>query len=72
MPNVTVSDDLAYVTEPASQELHIVDLTNAEDGAEGVVSPVDLPQVPNETAVTSRAAPSDTGDENSDHGGHHH
>lgn len=55
MPNITVSDELAYVTEPETQTMHIVDLTKSEDGAEAVVDSVELSQVPNEVAVASGA-----------------
>lgn len=55
MPNITVSDELAYVTEPETQTMHIVDLTKVEDGAEAVVDSVELSQVPNEVAVASGA-----------------
>ncbi|WP_087003483.1 hypothetical protein [Brevibacterium yomogidense] len=55
MPNITVSGELAYVTDPETQTMHIVDLTKAEDGAEAVVDSVELSQVPNEVAVASGA-----------------
>ena len=46
-PSIKVSGDVAYVTEPATRELHAVDLT---DGT--VLSTATLDVVPNELAVT--------------------
>ncbi|GAA4510851.1 hypothetical protein [Brevibacterium yomogidense] len=55
MPNLTVSDDLAFITDPETRTVSIVDLTKTEDGAEAVVTTYELPQVPNEISVASGA-----------------
>lgn len=46
-PSIKVAGDIAYVTEPATRELHAVDLTTGE-----VVTSVTLDVAPNEVAVT--------------------
>lgn len=45
-PAIVVDGDIAYVTEPASSELHAVDLTTGE-----TVATTELPETPNEIAV---------------------
>ena len=51
-PTLFVQGSTAYVTEPASQRLHAVDLASGE-----VVKSAELPAVPNEiTGVTGKAA----------------
>jgi hypothetical protein len=80
MPSVTVSEDLAFVSDPAQQQISIVDLTKVEDGAEAVVTSYELPQVPNEVAVASGAVSVAShehgdGEDGHDHGedeGHDH
>src|SRR5690606_30133463 len=77
MPSLTVSDDLAFVSDPEAQRISIVDLTKTEDGAEAVVTSYELPQVPNEVAVASGAvsegAHEDEVGEGHDHSeGHRH
>jgi hypothetical protein len=80
MPSVTVSEDLAFVSDPAQQQISIVDLTKVEDGAEAVVTSYELPQVPNEVAVASGAVSEAShehgdGEDGHDHGedeGHDH
>jgi hypothetical protein len=80
MPSVTVSEDLAFVSDPAQQQISIVDLTKVEDGAEAVVTSYELPQVPNEVAVASGALSEAShehgdGEDGHDHGedeGHDH
>lgn len=44
-PTLQVMGDLAYVTEPVTQELHVVDLRTDE-----VIDSTELPSVPNEVA----------------------
>ncbi|MEO9323356.1 zinc metallochaperone AztD [Nocardioides sp. C4-1] len=46
-PSIKVAGDIAYVTEPASRQVHAVDLTSGE-----VVTSVTLDVAPNEVAVT--------------------
>ena len=46
-PAIKVSGDLAYVTEPAKNAVHAVDLTTGQ-----VVKSVTLEQTPNEIALT--------------------
>lgn len=46
-PAIKVNGDIAYVTEPAADSVHAVDLTSDE-----VVSSVELRHTPNEIAVT--------------------
>ena len=74
MPSLTVSDDLAFVSDPEAQRISIVDLTKAEDGAEAVVTSYELPQVPNEVAVASGAVAEGAAehDEDDSHEGHDH
>lgn len=45
-PAIVVDGDIAYVTEPATGELHAVDLTTGE-----TVASTELPETPNEIAV---------------------
>jgi hypothetical protein len=45
-PSIKVNGDIAYVTEPAAQAVHAVDLTTGE-----TVASVELDHVPNELAV---------------------
>lgn len=45
-PAITVSGDIAYVTEPASRSVHAVDLTTGK-----IVTSVELDHTPNEIAV---------------------
>jgi DNA-binding beta-propeller fold protein YncE len=47
-PAITVEGDIAYVTEPATNEVHAVDLTTGE-----VLASVTLDAAPNEIAVAS-------------------
>ena len=74
MPSLTVSDDLAFVSDPEAQRISIVDLTKTEDGAEAVVTSYELPQVPNEVAVASGAVAEGAAehDEDDSHEGHDH
>lgn len=79
MPSVTVSGDLAFVSDPAQQQIHVVDLRHADDGAEAVLTTHSLAQVPNEVAVVSGDVPEGAGDgegedghEGHDHGGGDH
>ena len=74
MPSLTVSDDLAFVSDPEAQRISIVDLTKTEDGAEAVVTSYELPQVPNEVAVASGAVAEGAAEHGEDdgHEGHDH
>jgi YVTN family beta-propeller protein len=45
-PVIKVSGDIAYVTEPASNTVHAVDLTSGE-----VTASVELSEQPNEIAI---------------------
>ncbi|PWD51419.1 hypothetical protein C8046_12905 [Serinibacter arcticus] len=47
-PAIKVMDGMAYITEPATNELHVVDYTTGE-----VWKSVELPQTPNEMVVVS-------------------
>ncbi|PYF97262.1 hypothetical protein SAMN05216184_11646 [Georgenia satyanarayanai] len=61
-PTLKVADGVAYVTEPASQQLHAVDIASGQ-----VLRTYDLPHVPNEVAVATgfppAAAEADAGSE---------
>ncbi|ANS78946.1 putative secreted protein [Serinicoccus hydrothermalis] len=59
-PTVFVHGQFGFVTEPASNEIHIVDLDNMQ-----VIDSAELPEVPNE--VSGVSGDLETGDE----GGHH-
>lgn len=50
-PAIRVAEDKAYITDAATDRLHIVDLTSME-----VISSIDLPHTPNEIAVTTGKA----------------
>ena len=51
-PAIVVHGDLAYVTEPAANAVHLVDLTTGE-----VLESADLEVTPNEIAVATGSAP---------------
>ncbi|MDO5723077.1 MAG: hypothetical protein Q4P33_01560 [Flaviflexus sp.] len=63
-PNNTVVADgpIAYVTEVATKQLHLVDLTKGE-----VVETIDLPEVPNAVAVITGMVPASVTLDHDDH-----
>lgn len=66
-PAVVVSGDIAYVTDPARQQLHMVDLSSHD-----VIHSAELDHEPNEIVVTSgRAAPGAPEGEHDDHAEDH-
>ena len=65
-PAVRVADSIAYVTEPATDQVHAVDLSAGE-----VVQSYDLPHTPDELAVSTGFPPEEHG-EDGGHEGHDH
>lgn len=66
-PAIRVMDEIAYITEPDSQEVYMVDLNQLE-----VINSTSLEFVPNEIeAVDGRPIPESSGNEE-DHGEHDH
>lgn len=67
-PAIQVVDDIAYITEPAEQKVHMVDLVERE-----VIHSADLGFVPNElTAVDGRSAGGASEEHEADHGDDEH
>ncbi len=67
-PAIRVMDDIAYITEPDSQQIHMVDLTELE-----VINSADLDFVPNEIeGVDGRPVEGFSEDYEDDHGDHDH
>jgi len=66
-PAIEVVDDIAYITEPDAQAIHMVDLTQME-----VINSAELDFTPNElTAVDGRPLPEASEQQEGD-GDHHH
>ncbi|WP_261624658.1 hypothetical protein [Nesterenkonia marinintestina] len=63
-PAITVDGDLAYITDPESQEVHLVDLTERK-----IINSAELDVVPNEIAIADGRVPKGADE---DHEGHDH
>ncbi len=66
-PTLAVADEIAYVTEPATQQIHAVDIVGGD-----VLATYELDMVPNEIVVVTGFASEGSSEGHSDHDDHAH